>query len=72
MNKLVNISWLITILIGLGLLVAAGMQRFTNAQNTEMIIILAIVFTLAFVISLLLSSFRSYSQSEEYKETHNK
>lgn len=72
MNKLVNISWLITILIGLGLLVAAGMQRFANAQNTEMIIILAIVFTLAFVISLLLSSFRSYSQSEEYKETHNK
>lgn len=72
MNKLVNISWLITILIGLGLLVAAGMQRFANAQNTEMIIILAIVFTLAFVISLLVSSFRSYSQSEEYQETHNK
>lgn len=70
MNKLVNVSWLITVLIGIGLLISAGMQRFYGTQNTLAIITLSILFVLAFVLSLFVTSIRSYHDSDEFKNNH--
>lgn len=67
MNKLVNVGWLITVLIGIALLIAAGMQRFYGTQNTLAIITLSILFVLAFVIALFITSIRSYRNSDEFK-----
>lgn len=67
MNKLVNVGWLITVLIGIALLIAAGMQRFYGTQNTLAIITLSILFVLAFVIALFITSIRSYHNSDEFK-----
>lgn len=70
MNKLVNVSWLITVLIGIGLLIAAGMQRFYGTQDTLAIITLSILFVLAFALSLFVTSIRSYHNSDEFKNNN--
>lgn len=66
MKKFVTISWLITVLIGIILIIAAGLQRFMAINNTTSIIAFAILFTASFFISLFVTSYHSYMKSEEY------